>query len=113
MRDLLNLLVDVLAAMFKPRVRLEAENVVLRHQLNILRRAASKRPKLTNLDRLIFVWLYRWFPDILDAVTVVRPETVVRWHRGGFRLYWRWKSRPLGGRPRIPGDIRRLVRDMS
>jgi transposase InsO family protein len=113
MRDLLNLLLDLLAATLKPRAKLEAENVVLRHQLNVVQRTASRKPKLTNLDRLIFVWLYRWFPDVLHAVTVVRPETVVRWHRGGFRLYWRWKSRPRGGRPRIHGDIRRLVRDMS
>lgn len=113
MRNCLKLLLDFLALKFKPRARLEAEIIVLRHQLNVLRRAAPKRPRLSNLDRLIFVWLYRLFPEILRAVTVVRPETVVRWHRGGFQLYWRWKSRFHGGRPRIPGDIRRLVRDMS
>ena len=92
MRDLLKPLVDLLVATFKPRARLEAENVVLRHQLNVLQRTASKRRKLTNLDRLIFVWLYRLFPESLWAVTVVRPGTVVRWHRGGLRLAWRWKS---------------------
>ena len=109
----LRLLVDHLASKFKPRARLEAENVVLRHQLNVLRRGAPKRPSLTSLDHLIFVWLYRLFPEILKAVMVVRPETVVRWHRDGFRAYWRWKSRAHGGRPRISADIRRLVRDMS
>ena len=66
-----------------------------------------------SLDRLIFVRLYRRFPDVLQAVTVVRPETVVRWHRDGFRLYWRWKSRANGGRPRMPADVRRLIRGMS
>ena len=113
MRDCLKLLVGLLASKFKPRARLEAENVVLRHQLNVLQRAASKRPKLTNLDRLIFVWLYRLFRGIVNAVTVVRPETIIRWHRGGFGLYWRWRSRRRGGRPRIPADVRRLIQDMS
>ncbi len=113
MRDCLKLLVDLLASRFKPRARLEAEDVVLRHQLNVLQRAASKRPKLTNLDRLIFVWLYRLFRGIVNAVTVVRPETIIRWHRGGLRLYWRWRSRRRGGRPRIPADVRRLIQDMS
>lgn len=92
---------------------LEAEVIVLRHRLNVLRRAAPERPRLTNRDRLVFVWLYRLFPGILRAVTVVRPETIVRRHRGGFRVYWAWRSRPRGGRPRIPADIRRLIRDMS
>ena len=100
--------------MVRTRARLEAENILLRHQLNVLRRLAPKKPRLTNLDRLIFVWLYRLFPSVLDAVlTVIRPQTIVRWHRGGFRLYWRWKSRPRGGRPRLPAQIRRLIREMS
>jgi transposase InsO family protein len=64
-------------------------------------------------DRLLFVWLYRLFPSVMNALTIVQPETVIRWHRTGFRLYWRWKSRARGGRPRIPGDIRRLIREMS
>jgi hypothetical protein len=64
-------------------------------------------------DRLIFVWLYRLFPSALSAITIIRPDTVIRWHRAGFRLYWRWKSRSHGGRPRISAEIRRLVRDMS
>ncbi len=68
---------------------------------------------LTLIDRVIFVWLYRLRPSVLNAVTVVKPETVVRWHREGFRLYWRWKSRTRGGRPRIPSELRRLIRDMS
>lgn len=113
MWDCLTILTDLFASMFRARARLEAENIDLRHQLNVLRRSMPKKPVLTNLDRLIFDWLYRMFPSTLDAVTVVRPETIVRWHRGGLRLYWRWRSRPRGGRPRIPADIRRLIREMS
>ncbi len=60
-----------------------------------------------------FVWLYRLFPSALNAVTIIQPETIIRWHRTGFRLYWRWKSRSRGGRPKIPGEIRRLIREMS
>ncbi len=68
---------------------------------------------LTVGDRLIFVWPNRLFPSVLSAISVVEPETVVRWHRMGFRLYWRWKSRSCGGRPRIPAEIRHLIRGMS
>src|SRR6266478_3788834 len=107
------LLVHVLVSPFKTRARLEAEIVLLRHQLSVLRQRVPSRPKLTVADRLLFVWLYRLFPSVLNAVTIVQPETVIRWHRTGFRLYWRWKSRCRGGRPRIPGDIRRLIREMS
>jgi len=68
--------------------------------------------RLRNIDRLILVWLYRFFPTILNAIIVVKPETVIRWHRRGFRAYWRWKSRRRGGRPRIDGEIRDLIRHM-
>ena len=94
----------VLASPFKSRVRVEAENAVLRHQLIVLKRNRRGRARLTNHDRLFFIQLYRWFPSILQAVTIIRPETLVRWHRAGFRGYWRWKSRPLGGRPQIDND---------
>jgi hypothetical protein len=82
-------------------------------QLNVLSRHAPSKPKLTVGDRLIFVWLYGLFPSVLSAISVVEPETVIRWHRMGFRLYWRWKSRSCGGRPRIPAEIRHLIRGMS
>jgi hypothetical protein len=62
---------------------------------------------------LVFVGLYRLVPGIVDALTLVRPETVVRWHRAGFRSFWRWKSRRRGGRPSVPLEIRKLIRDMS
>lgn len=113
MWDVLKLLGHFLAVQFETRARLEAEIIVLQHHLNVLRRTAPKRRRLTNFDRLLLVWLYRWFPEILPALTVVRPETVVRWHRGGFRRYWRCKSRCLGGGPRMPAAIRRLIEEMS
>jgi len=113
MIDGLKLLLCFMVSRFRSERRLEAEIVVLRHQLNVLRRKMPSRPRLTLLDRLIFVWLYRCRPAVLNAVTIVRPETVVRWHRDGFRLYWRWKSRARGGRPRISSELRRLIREMS
>src|SRR6266567_3106478 len=98
---------------FKSKSRLEAENAALRHQLNVLRRKMRGRVQLTNGDRLFLIQLYRWFPAILKAITIIRPETIVRWHRAGFRRYWRWKSRSLGGRPQIHADLQGLIRRMS
>jgi len=97
----------------RSRSILEAENLVLRQQVVILSRKSRSRVWLRNIDRLILVWLYRLFPSILDAITVVKPETVIRWHRCGFRAYWRWKSRRRGGRPRINREVRDLIRRMS
>lgn len=91
MIDFLKLFVHVLVSPFKSQGRLEAEIIVLRHQLNVLRRRVLPKPKLTIADRLLFVWLYRLFPSVLSAVTIVRPDTIIRWHQAGFRLYWRWK----------------------
>src|SRR6266567_3375600 len=98
---------------FKSKSRLEAENAALRHQVIVLQRRVSGRVQLTNGDRLFLVTLYRWFPSVLRAITIIRPETLVRWHRAGFRRYWRWKSRSLGGRPKIDADLRALIRRMS
>jgi transposase InsO family protein len=98
---------------FKSKSRLEAENAALRHQLILLRRRVHGRVLLTNGDRLFLVQLYRLFPSVLRAITIIRPETLVRWHRSGFRRYWRWKSRFLGGRPQIAADLRALIRRMS
>jgi hypothetical protein len=97
---------------FKSRRRLEPEILVLRHQLNVLQQRAPRRLHLRWADRALFIWLYV-APRILDAVTIVRPETVVRWHRIAFAAYWRWKSRPRGGRPRIGKEVRDLIRRMS
>ena len=95
------------------RASLEAENIVLRQQVIILSRRSPSRLRLRNIDRLVFVWLYRFFPSILNAIIVVKPDTVIRWHRRGFRAYWRWKSRHVGGRPEIDREIRDLVRRMN
>src|SRR5215216_2957076 len=103
----------VLVSPFKSQSRLEAENAALRHQLIVLRRNMQGRVRLTNSDRWFFIQLYRWFPSILNVLTIIRPETLVRWHRAGFRCYWRWKSRPRGGRPQIETDLRALIRRMS
>jgi hypothetical protein len=108
MIDGLKVLAWFVVSLFRSKGRLEAEIVILRHQLNVLRRGMPSRVRLTLIDRVIFVWLYRLRPSVLNAVLIVQPETVVRWHREGFRLYWRWKSRARGGRPRIPSELRRL-----
>ena len=103
----------VLASPFKSKLRLEAENAALRHQVIVLRRRLHGRVRLTNQDRWFLIQLYRWFPSILSVVTIIRPETLVRWHRAGFRYYWRWKSRTLGGRPQIDANLRVLIRRIS
>src|SRR6202048_3432694 len=103
----------VLASPLKSKLRLEAESAVLRHQLIVLRRRLPGRVRLTNHDRWFFIQLHRWFPSILKVLTIIRPETLVRWHRAGFRYYWRWKSRPPGGRPQIDTELRVLIRRMS
>lgn len=109
MTDILTLLLCVVASRFKSRRQLEVENAALRQQLVVLRRGALKRSHLTNGDRLSFIWLYRLCPSVLKAITIVRPETRIRWHRRGLRTYWRWRSRPRGGRPRLPSEISNFI----
>src|SRR5258708_490053 len=113
MIGLLWFVMAVLASPFKSKIRLEAENATLRHQLVVLRRKLKGRAHLTNNDRWFFVQLYRWFPSILPVLMIIRPETLVRWHRAGFRRYWRLKSRRGGGRPPIEAELRALIRQMS
>ncbi len=113
MVEFLTKLLLVARSRMKSRARLEAENIVLRQQVIVLSRKCRSRVWLRNIDRLIFVWIYRLFPSILNAITVVKPETVIRWHRRGVRAYWRWKSRRRGGCPRIDREIRDLIRRMS
>ena len=96
---LLTKILLVVRSRLKSRARLEAENIVLRQQVILLSRKSPSRVWLRSIDRLIFVWMYRLFPSILNAITVVKPETVIRWHQRGCRAYWRWKSRRRGGRP--------------
>ena len=110
---LLFFLLRLLVSPFRPISRLEVENAALRRQLIVLQRQVRGRVQFTNSDRLFFLQLYRWFPSIVEAMTTIRPETLVRWHRAGFRRYWRWKSHSIGGRPQIAADLRVLIRRMS
>jgi hypothetical protein len=89
MRDLCRLILYALIGVFRSRAVLEAENLVLRHQLNVLRRKSPKRLVFGNIDRLAFAGLYRLAPGVLDALKILKPQTVIRWHRAGFRAYWR------------------------
>src|SRR5882672_9717582 len=107
---LLCCLLSTLASPFQSKFPPEAANAALRHQLIVLKRSLPGRVRLTNHDRWFFIQLYRWFPSILKVLTIIQPETLVRWHRAGFRCYWRWKSLPLGGRPQIDTEMRVLIR---
>ena len=113
MRDLCRLIGWMVVDLIRSRVMLEAEIWTLRQQINVLRRTAPKKLSFCAVDRMIFVGLYRMFPKICDALAIVKPDTLVRWHRAGFRSYWRWKSRHRGGRPTVPQEIRKLIREMS
>src|SRR3954449_3900075 len=113
MLDLCRLIFGIASDLLRSRVALEAEILLLRQQINVLRRANPKRLRFASIDRLILGGICRLFPKMYDALAIVRPDTVVRWHRAGFRLYWRWKSRRCCGRPTVSLEIRRLIREMS
>jgi putative transposase len=99
---------------FKTSAELQMENIALRHQLGVLRRSAPKRLKITGSDRLLWLWLRRLWPDWKVALVIVKPETVVAWHRQGVRLFWSWKiRRGKPGRPGLPLEIRDLIRTIS
>ncbi len=102
-----------LVSLLKSRRQLEAENLALQHQVIVLGRSAPRRLRLGGADRLMFVWLYRLWPGVLSSIVIVQPETLVRWHRRGFRVFWRRKSRGRPGRPRIPKETRDLIREVS
>ena len=89
MRDVCSLIWLALIRLFRSRASLQAEILTLRHQLNVLRRKSPQRLGFTSIDRLVFAGLYRLAPGVLYAFKIVRPETVIRWHRAGFRAYWR------------------------
>src|SRR5438445_6049989 len=110
MEDVCRLIWLALIGLIRSRASLQAEILTLRHQLNVLRRKSPQRLTFSSIDRLVFAGLYRLAPGVLDALKIVRPETVIRWHRAGFRAYWRWKSRPRGGRPKTPLEVRQLIR---
>jgi transposase InsO family protein len=101
------------ADLFKSRTRLEAENLFLRYQLNLALRQKPPRIRLRGSDRALLVWMIQLWPSLLDAVQVVQPETILRWHRAGVRAFWRWKSRSRAGRPKIDRELRELIRRMS
>ena len=107
MRDICSLLWGALVGLFRSRASLEAEILLLRHQLNVLRRKSPKRMAF------VFARLYHLAPGVLNALKIVKPETVIRWHRAGFRAYWRRRSGPRAGRPQTALEIRRLIRDVS
>src|SRR4029453_10949211 len=98
---------------FKSPRRLEAENLFLRHQLSIALRRAPPRLRLRGSDRARLVWMTRLWPSLLGAAKIVQPETILRWHRAGFKALWRWKSRNRAGRPKIDRGLRDLIRRMS
>jgi hypothetical protein len=110
MRDACSLIWLALIGSFRSRASLQAEILTLRHQLNVLRRKSPQRLGFSSIDRLVFAGLYRLSPGVLDALKIVRPETVIRWHRAGFRAYWRWKSRARSGRPTTPVYTENLIR---
>jgi hypothetical protein len=99
--------------LFKSRRRLEAENLFLRHQLSIALRCAPPRLRLRGSDRALLVWMARLWPSLLRVTQVVQPETILRWHRAGFKAFWRWRSRNRAGRPKIDRGLRDLIRRMS
>src|SRR5438105_7256672 len=101
------------ADLFKSRWRLEAENLFLRHQLSVALRRAPPRLRLRGSDRALLVWMTRLWPRLLGAAQVVQPEMILRWHRSGFKAFWRWKSRKRAGRPKIDRSLRDLIQRMS
>ena len=113
MLAILQLLVMFGADIFKSQLRLEAENLFLRHQLNIALRRVPPRLRLHGSDRALLVWMMRIWPTLLDVSQVVKPETILRWHRSGFEAFWRWKSRNRAGRPKVDRGLRDLIRRMA
>jgi hypothetical protein len=112
MITILSALVSLLSYRVRCRASLELELIALRHQVSVLRRQRPGQLRLCSTDRLLWVWLYRIWPQVLNAMVLVKPATVVQWHRKGFRLYWRWRSCHLG-RPKMTAEIRDLIRHMS
>src|SRR5260370_8450431 len=110
MRDLCRLIGWMVVDLIRSRVMLEAEIWTLRQQINFLRRTAPKKLSFCAVDRMIFVGLYRLFPKICDALAIVNPDTLVPWHRAGFKSYWRWTSKPRDRRPLVPVKIPPLIR---
>ncbi len=114
MRTILSLLLSAVLPSLRDRAALQLELIALRHQLLVLERKRTTRPRLGRIDRFFWVWLYRLWPGCVNAVVIVKPETVIRWHRRGFRLFWSWKSRlRRRGRRPVPTEVKELIRRMS
>ena len=113
MLDLCRIIFGIVVDLFRPRAALEAEILVLRQQVIVLRRSRPNRVPLLAVDRMVLGWVCQLFPKTREALAIVRPDTVVRWCRAGFRLFWRWRSRSRPGRPGVPAKIRQLIRQMS
>src|SRR5882724_13040040 len=109
MSDLCKLIFGMVIDLLRSRATLETEILVLRQQINVLRRANPKRLRFVSIDRLILGGVCRLFPKMYGALAIVRPETVIRWHRAGLRSYWRWKSKRRCGRPAVTVEIRQLI----
>jgi hypothetical protein len=106
-------LILTLRDLLRSRAAMQIEMLALRHQLRVLERSRPPRVRLTRLDRLLWVWLSRVWAEWRTALVIVKPETIVAWHRQGFRLFWAWKSRHRTDRPGVPADIRALIRTIS
>jgi transposase InsO family protein len=113
MLDVCRLIVSIVIDLLRPRAALEAEILVLRQQIIVLRRGRPGRMPFLAVDRMVLGCVCQLFPKSREALAIVRPDTVVRWHRAGFCRYWRWKSRAQRGRPGVPAEIRQLIREMS
>jgi hypothetical protein len=113
MGDILKLIWWTVVGLFRLRDSLETKILTLRHQLNMLRRKSPKRLVFSDFDCLVFAGLYRIAPRIVNALVIIEPETVIPWHRAGFRLFWRSKSQSRGGRPKVAFEIRQLIRAMG
>jgi hypothetical protein len=113
MLDLCRIIFRIVVDLFRPRAALEAEMLVLRQQIIVLRRGRPSRVPFLAVDKMVLGWVCQLFPKTREALAIVRPDTVVRWHRAGFRCYWRWKSRPRPGRAAVPAEIRQLIWQMS
>ena len=113
MLGLIKLIFCLVFDLFRSRATLDPEILVLRQQIIVLRRGRVGRLPFSASDRLVLGWVCGLFPNTRDAFAIIRPETVMRWHRAGFRSYWRWKSRRRPGRPAVSDELRQLIRDMS
>lgn len=113
MSDFCRLIFGIVVDLIRPRAAMEAEILVLRQQIIVLRRGRAGRMSFLTIDRMVLGWICELFPKTREALAIVRPDTVVRWHRAGFRRYWRWKSRHRWGRPALDAEIRQLIQEMS